>query len=397
MFEHVPPYAGDPILSLVETYKQDPREHKVNLSIGVYYDEQGQVPVPAALREVQQAFKPSPQGELYLPMEGYAPYRQAVQQLIFGDDSPALAEARVATIQSLGGSGALMIGADFLKHYFPQSEVWVSTPTWENHIAIFQGAGFTTHAYPYFDPATGGVDLEAMLNSLKQLPAQSIVLLHPCCHNPTGADLSPAQWDQVLDVIEAGELIAFMDMAYQGLGDSMQADTYAIRALAARGYPFLLSNSFSKVFSLYAERVGALSVICSNADTAERVLGQLKATVRRNYSSPAMHGARLVSEVLNDARLNTQWQTEVADMRQRLVSMREQLVTALASALPNQDFSYMAQQKGMFSYTGLSPAQVARLRDEHGVYLIDSGRMCVAGLNQRNIETVADAIAKVSV
>ncbi|ODC04063.1 aromatic amino acid aminotransferase [Terasakiispira papahanaumokuakeensis] len=396
MFKHVPPYAGDPILSLVESYKQDPREQKVNLSIGVYYDEQGLVPIPAALREVQQAFKPSTEGELYLPMEGYAPYRKAVQHLIFGADSPALADERIATIQSLGGSGALMIGADFLKHYFPQSEVWVSTPTWENHIAIFQGAGFKTHAYPYFDPETGGVDLEAMLNSLKQLPAQSIVLLHPCCHNPTGADLTPAQWDQVLDVIEAGELIAFMDMAYQGLGDSMEADTYAIRALTARGYPFLLSNSFSKVFSLYAERVGALSIICSNAETAERVLGQLKATVRRNYSSPAKHGARLVSEVLNDARLNAQWQTEVAEMRQRLVSMREQLVSALSSALPDQDFSYMTQQKGMFSYTGLSPAQVVRLRDEHGVYLIDSGRMCVAGLNQRNIETVAQAIAKVS-
>ncbi|MEH2921626.1 aromatic amino acid transaminase [Samsonia erythrinae] len=396
MFQNVDTYAGDPILSLMETYKQDPRADKVNLSIGLYYNEQNIIPqlraVSAAERRLQQ---PSQSASSYLPMEGLLPYRTAVQHLLFGEDHAALAADRIATIQTLGGSGALKVGADFLKSYFPDSEVWVSDPTWENHIAIFSGAGFRVHSYPYFDSDTLGVKFDAMLSTLQTLPARSIVLLHPCCHNPTGSDLTADQWDRVIEVLLKRELIAFMDIAYQGFGQGIEQDAYAIRAVANAGVPALIANSFSKIFSLYSERVGGLSVICENADSAQRVLGQLKATVRRNYSSPPNFGAQVVSGVLNDAQLCADWKAEVETMRTRILSMRQALVSALKDALPNRDFDYLLTQRGMFSYTGFSPAQVARLREEFGVYLIASGRMCVAGLNPGNVQRVAAAFAAV--
>ena len=396
MFQNVEAYAGDPILSLMETFRQDPRADKINLSIGLYYNEQGVIPQLGSVKQaMSDLHEQMQQASLYLPMEGLASYRAAVQSLLFGADSAALQAGRIATIQSLGGSGALKVGADFLKRYFPGSEVWVSDPTWENHIAIFAGAGFTVHSYPYFDATTGGVNVEAMFECFNQLPPRSIVLLHPCCHNPTGADLTTAQWDRVIEVLKARELIAFLDIAYQGFGGGLEADAYLIRAIAEAGLPALVSNSFSKIFSLYGERVGGLSVLCEDAETASRVLGQLKATVRRNYSSPANFGAQVVGRVLNDAALNAQWRGEVEAMRSRIDAMRQVLVAALKQALPERNFDFLLTQRGMFSYTGFSAAQVERLREEFGVYLIASGRVCMAGLNHSNVERVAAAFAAV--
>ncbi|MBZ4208562.1 MULTISPECIES: aromatic amino acid transaminase [Klebsiella] len=396
MFQKVDAYAGDPILSLMERFKEDPRSDKVNLSIGLYYNEDGIIPQLQAVADAEARLNAQPHGaSLYLPMEGLNSYRHAIAPLLFGADHPVLKQNRVASIQTLGGSGALKVGADFLKRYFPQSRVWVSDPTWENHIAIFEGAGFEVSTYPWFDDETNGVRFEAFLAKLQTLPERDIVLLHPCCHNPTGADLSNAQWDEVVKVLKARNLIPFLDIAYQGFGAGMEDDAYAIRAIASAGLPMLVSNSFSKIFSLYGERVGGLSIVCDDAETAGRVLGQLKATVRRNYSSPPNFGAQVVAAVLNDAALKASWLAEVEAMRTRILAMRQTLVDALKEAVPGKNFDYLLKQRGMFSYTGLSAAQVDRLREEFGVYLIASGRMCVAGLNSRNVQRVAQAFAAV--
>ncbi|ESS60151.1 aromatic-amino-acid aminotransferase [Enterobacter cloacae S611] len=396
MFQKVDAYAGDPILSLMERFKEDPRSDKVNLSIGLYYDEESTIPRLQAVAEAEARLNAQPHGaSLYLPMEGLNSYRHAIAPLLFGAGHTVLEQQRVATIQTLGGSGALKVGADFLKRYFPNSGVWVSDPTWENHIAIFEGAGFEVATYPWYDNETNGVRFAAFLEKLNTLPEQSIVLLHPCCHNPTGADLTPAQWDEVVEVLKARTLIPFLDIAYQGFGAGMEEDAHAIRAIAHAGLPALVSNSFSKIFSLYGERVGGLSVVCEDADAAGRVLGQLKATVRRNYSSPPNFGAQLVATVLNDAGLKASWLAEVEAMRTRILAMRQTLVDALNAAMPTGDFTYLLKQRGMFSYTGLSAAQVDRLREEFGIYLVSSGRICVAGLNNRNVHRVAQAFAAV--
>ena len=396
MFQNVDAYAGDPILSLMERFKEDPRSDKVNLSIGLYYNEEGIIPQLQAVAEAEARLNAVPHGaSLYLPMEGLNAYRNTIAPLLFGADHPVLAQKRVATIQTLGGSGALKVGADFLKKYFPDSGVWVSDPTWENHVAIFEGAGFNVETYPWFDSETNGVRVEALLEKLKTLPARSIVLLHPCCHNPTGADLTNDQWDAVIEVLKARNLIPFLDIAYQGFGAGMEDDAYAIRAVASAGLPVLVSNSFSKIFSLYGERVGGLSVVCEDAEAASRVLGQLKATVRRIYSSPPNFGAQVVATVLGDDQLKATWLAEVEAMRKRILSMRQELVNVLKEAVPGHNFDYLLKQRGMFSYTGLSAAQVDRLREEFGVYLIASGRMCVAGLNASNVHRVAQAFAAV--
>lgn len=396
MFQKVDAYAGDPILSLMERFKDDPRSDKVNLSIGLYYNEDGIIPQLQAVAQAEARLNAQPHGaSLYLPMEGLNAYRHGIAPLLFGDDHPVLQQHRVATIQTLGGSGALKIGADFLKRYFPNSRVWVSDPTWENHIAIFEGAGFEVSTYPWFDTKTNGVRFDALLEKLNTLPEQDIVLMHPCCHNPTGADLTDAQWDAVTGVLKVRNLIPFLDIAYQGFGDGMAEDAYAIRAIARAGLPVLVSNSFSKIFSLYGERVGGLSVVCEDSDTTARVLGQLKATVRRNYSSPPSFGAQVVSAVLSDAALKATWIAEVEAMRVRILAMRQALVEVLREAVPHGNFDYLLKQRGMFSYTGLSAAQVDRLREEFGVYLIASGRMCVAGLNAGNVHRVAQAFAAV--
>lgn len=396
MFQKVDAYAGDPILSLMERFKEDPHSDKVNLSIGLYYNEEGIIPQLQAVAEAEVRLNAVPHGaSLYLPMEGLNSYRNTIAPLLFGADHAVLTQKRVATIQTLGGSGALKVGADFLKKYFPDSGVWVSDPTWENHVAIFEGAGFTVQTYPWFDSETNGVRVDALLEKLNTLPERSIVLLHPCCHNPTGADLTNAQWDAVIDVLKTRNLIPFLDIAYQGFGAGMEEDAYAIRAVASAGLPALVSNSFSKIFSLYGERVGGLSVVCEDAEAAGRVLGQLKATVRRIYSSPPNFGAQVVATVLGDDRLKASWLAEVESMRKRILTMRQELVDVLKEAVPGHNFDYLLKQRGMFSYTGLSAAQVDRLREEFGVYLISSGRMCVAGLNASNVHRVAQAFAAV--
>jgi aromatic-amino-acid transaminase len=395
MFQHVDAYAGDPILTLNENFQKDPRPGKINLSIGIYFDDAGRLPVMSAVREAESALLQSIGARPYQPMEGAANYRQAVQHLIFGADHEAVKSGRIATIQTLGGSGGLKVGGDFLKRYFPQSEVWVSDPTWDNHRAMFEGAGFTVHTYPYYDAATGGLRFEAMLAAFRDMPERSIVLLHACCHNPTGVDLTREQWAQLIPVIQSRRLIPYVDIAYQGFGDGIEEDAFAIRALADAGVSFFCASSFSKSFSLYGERCGGLSVVCPTADEAALVLGQLKATIRRNYSSPPTHGGQIVARVLQTPSLRQAWADELDAMRARIQDMRKRLHAVLSAKLPGRNVDYFITQRGMFSYTGLSPEQVDRLKDEHGVYLVRTGRMCVAGLNQHNVEAVAQAMAAV--
>jgi aromatic-amino-acid transaminase len=395
MFQHVEPYPGDPILSLNEDFQRDPRADKVNLSIGIYFDAEGRIPVLESVRRAEAQMLAAGGSKSYLPIEGAANMRSAVQALLFGADHEAIAAGRVATIQSVGSSGGLKVGADFIKRWLPGSAVWVSDPTWDNHRAMFEGAGLAVHTYPYYDAATGGVRFDAMCAALDRLPARSVVLLHACCHNPTGVDLSRAQWDALIPLLRERELLPYLDLAYQGFGDGIGEDAYALRALAAAGLSFFVANSFSKSMSVYGERCGALSVVCPDAGQAERVLGQLKAAVRRNYSSPPIHGGQIVARVLTDPTLRALWEQELAAMRERIAAMRHALHGALSAQLPGRDFDYFLTQRGMFSYTGLSSAQVDRLREEHAVYLVRSGRICVAGLNEGNVQRTAQAIAAV--
>ena len=395
MFAHVEAYAGDPILTLVETFNKDTRSPKVNLGIGLYYDEEGRIPLLPSVQKAEARRVAEAGPRSYQPMEGAANYRTAVQQLLWGAEHEAVQAGRIATIQTIGGSGALKIGGDLLKRYFPNVDVWVSNPTWDNHRAMFEGAGFTVHDYPYYDAETGGVKFDDMIACFSQLPAKTIVLLHPCCHNPTGVDLDKDQWRKVIEVVKARDLLPFMDIAYQGFGDSLDDDAFAIRAMTEAGVSFVVSNSFSKNLSFYGERCGGLSVVCGTAEEAGRVLGQMKATVRRNYSSPPTHGGQVTAIVMNDAALRAEWEGEVTEMRVRIKAMRQKLYEVLSAKVPGRDFSYFIKQRGMFSYTGLSPQQVDRLREEFAVYLVRSGRMCVAGLNSRNVEYVADAMAEV--
>lgn len=395
MFQHVEFYPGDPILGLVETFNNDTRAEKVNLGIGIYFDEEGNLPVLGSVREAEVRRAATAQPRPYLPMEGLAAYRSAVQNLLFGQNHPALAANRIATIQTLGGSGALKVGADFLRRWFAQAKVYVSDPTWDNHRSIFEGAGFEVGTYPYYDPETVGVKFEEMLSFLLGLSENSVVVLHPCCHNPTGVDLTHAQWDAVLEAVQTRKLIPFMDIAYQGFGEDLDHDAYAIRKAVAMDLPLFVSNSFSKNLSLYGERAGGLSVVCSSAEEAALVFGQLKFTVRRIYSSPPAHGGFIAAEVMNTPELFARWQNEVAEMRDRIRAMRQKLHAVLSTKLPQKNFDYFIKQRGMFSYTGLTPEQVQRLQDEFAVYLVASGRMCVAGLNEANIDYVANAFAEV--
>lgn len=395
MFQHVEPFGGDPILSLNEDFQKDPRPNKINLSIGIYFDDQGRIPVLESVHRAEQKLLQANAAKPYLPIEGAANFRTEVQKLLFGAGHEAVTSGRVATIQAVGSSGGLKVGADFLKRYFPASEVWVSDPTWDNHRSMFEGAGFTVHTYPYYDPATGGVRFDQMLACLRALPAKSVVLLHACCHNPTGVDLTHAQWDALIPVLQQRQLLPYLDLAYQGFGDGIAEDAYAVRKLADTGMSFFIANSFSKSMSVYGERCGALSVVCPDAAQAVNVLGQLKFTVRRNYSSPPIHGGQIVALVLGDPELRAMWEGELAAMRERIQAMRRKLHDVLAARLPGRDFEYFLTQRGMFSYTGLSAAQVDRLREEYAVYLIRSGRICIAGLNSHNVERAGEAMAKV--
>jgi aromatic-amino-acid transaminase len=395
MFEHVEPFAGDPILALVEVFNADPRPHKVNLSIGIYFDEAGRIPVLESVRRAEAVVVARGGPKPYLPIEGAANFRRAVQELLFGAGHAVLREGRVATIQSVGSSGGLKVGADFLARWFPGSGVWVSDPTWDNHRSMFEGAGIAVQAYPYYDAATGGVRFDALCETLRALPPSSVVLLHAGCHNPTGVDLTRAQWDALVPLLAERRLIPFLDLAYQGFGDGIDDDAYPLRALASAGSSFFVANSFSKSMSVYGERVGALSVVCPDATQAEHVLGQLKFTVRRNYSSPPIHGGQIVAEVLTNPELRALWERELGAMRERIAAMRRALHDVVSAKVPGRDFGYFLTQRGMFSYTGLSAAQVDRLRDAYAVYLVRSGRICVAGLNAGNVERTAQAMAEV--
>jgi len=397
MFQHIPPFAGDPILSLNEAFQKDGRAGKINLSIGIYFDDDGRIPVLESVRQAEAWVVSQGGPKPYLPIEGAANFREAVQSLLFGPSHEAVVAGRVATIQAVGSSGGLKVGADFLASHFPGSEVWVSDPTWDNHRSMFEGAGLKVHTYPYYDPRTGGLMFEQLMATLGGLAARSVVLLHACCHNPTGVDLTTDQWDALIVLLRERELLPYLDLAYQGFGDGIDADAYAARALAAAGVSFFIANSFSKSMSLYGERCGALSVVCPDADQAARVLGQLKFTVRRNYSSPPIHGGQIVARVLNEPGLRRLWQGELMAMRERILDMRRALHRVLSARLPGRNFDYLLRQRGMFSYTGLTPAQVDRLREEHAVYLVRSGRLCVAGLNHANVDAAASAIASVLV
>ncbi|EDZ97953.1 Aspartate transaminase [Burkholderia sp. H160] len=395
MFDHIPAYPGDPILSLNEDFQLDPRPNKVNLSIGIYFDDAGKLPVIDAVRRAETALLGAIGPRSYLPMAGLPLYRDTAQALVFGANSAARAEGRIATLQTLGGSGALKVGADFLKRYFPGSQVWISDPSWENHRVIFEGAGLKVNTYPYYDPQTGGLRFAEMLAAIDALPEKSVVLLHACCHNPTGVDLSPAQWAELVPVLQRRKLIAFVDMAYQGFGAGLEEDAAPVRLLADTNVPLIVANSFSKNFSLYGERVGALSVVCKSADEAARVAGQLMSAVRANYSNPPTHGARLVANVLADATLRASWEAELGQMRERILAMRNVIHTGLDGRVDEVMRARYVAQRGMFTYTGLSESQVERLRNEYAVYVLRSGRMCVAGLNARNADYVASSIAAV--
>lgn len=395
MFSAVDYYAGDPILGLMEKYKADQNPKKVNLGVGVYYDNDGILPVLECVKKAEAQIANPVKARPYLPMEGLSGHRLACQELLFGKGAKVLEENRVATIATIGGSGALKVGAEFINQWFPQAKCYVSDPTWGNHIAIFENADVEVGKYPYYDAQTGGVKFDEMIAFFNTLNKDDVLLLHPCCHNPTGVDLTQAQWDIVLNLVQEKGLVPFMDIAYQGFGEDMEADVYAIRKAVDMGLPLFVSNSFSKNLSLYGERVGGLSVVCPTEDEATRVFGQLKFGVRRIYSSPPSHGGHVVDIVMNDDALNAEWVEEVYAMRDRIQQMREQLRAVLESKVEGRDFSYLTTQKGMFSFTGLTPEQVAKLQSDYAIYLVGNGRMCVAGLNTNNIEYVANAMADV--
>ncbi len=396
MFQKVDAYAGDPILSLMERFKDDSRHDKVNLSIGLYYNEDGIIPQLKTVAEAEARLNAQPHGaSLYLPMEGLNTYRHTIAPLLFGADHPVLQQQRVATIQTLGGSGALKVGADFLKRYFPDAGVWVSDPTWENHIAIFAGAGFEVSTYPWYDDATNGIRFNDLLATLNTLPARSIVLLHPCCHNPTGADLTPSQWDAVIEIVKARDLIPFLDIAYQGFGAGMDEDAYAIRAIASAGLPALVSNSFRRFSRCTASASAACPWCVKMLKLPRGFWDSLKRRCAEFTPVRRVSALRWSLRSLGDEALKAGWLAEVDAMRNRIISMRQTLVKELKAEMPDRNFDYLLQQRGMFSYTGLSEEQVDRLRDEFGVYLIASGRMCVAGLNASNVHRVAKAFAAV--
>jgi aromatic-amino-acid transaminase len=385
----------DPILGLNEAFNADTRAGKVNLGVGVYYDDNGKIPLLAAVKAAEKTRMDAQPPRGYQAIEGLGAYNQAVQNLVFGADSELVSSGRVVTAEALGGTGALKIGADFLKRLDANASVYISDPSWENHRALFESAGFKVENYPYYDVATRGVNFAAMKAALLGLPAGSIIILHACCHNPTGADMSDAQWAEVVEACRERKLVPFLDMAYQGFADGIEEDAVAVRLFSASGLQFFVSSSFSKSFSMYGERVGALSIVTESKEEAGRVLSQLKRVIRTNYSNPPIHGGAVVAAVLASPELRQQWEDELAGMRDRIRAMRTSLVAKLAERGVAQDFSFVAAQRGMFSYTGLTATQVEVLKDEYGIYAVSTGRICLAALNTKNIDYVADAIAKV--
>ena len=395
LFTNVEMAPRDPILGLNEQFGSDPNPNKVNLGVGVYYDENGKLPLLKCVMAAEQAMAGAAKPRGYLPIDGIAAYDSAVQALVFGAGSAEVKAKRIATVQAIGGTGGLKVGADFLKQVNPKAQVMISAPSWENHRALFTRAGFEVTEYPYYDAVTRGIDFDAMRTSLQAAPAGTIVVLHACCHNPTGYDLTAAQWDEVVAIVKARSLVPFLDMAYQGFGQGIAEDGAAVAKFVASGMDLFIATSFSKSFSLYGERVGALSVVCKSAEETARVLSQLKVVIRTNYSTPPTHGAQIVATVLATPALRAQWEDELAGMRVRIKAMRTALVEKLAAAGVKHDMGFIARQQGMFSYSGLNAAQMQRLRGEFGIYGVDSGRICVAALNAKNIDAVVSAIARV--
>ena len=395
LFSAVEMAPRDPILGLNEQFNADPNPAKVNLGVGVYFDDNGKLPLLDCVRTAEQTMMEKPTARGYLPIDGIAAYDAAVKSLVFGADSEPVKSSRVATVQGIGGTGGLKIGADFLKKLNPNATVLISDPSWENHRALFTSAGFPVESYRYYDAIQKGVDFEGMLADLTAAAPGTIILLHACCHNPTGYDITAAQWDQVIATVKSRQLVPFLDMAYQGFGQGINEDGAVIGKFVAAGLDFFVSTSFSKSFSLYGERVGALSVLCANKEEADRVLSQLKIVIRTNYSNPPIHGGAVVAAVLNNPELRAVWEQELAGMRVRIKAMRQKLVDGLKAAGVKQDMSFITSQIGMFSYSGLTKDQMVRLRNEFGVYGTDTGRMCVAALNSKNIDYVCASIAKV--
>jgi aromatic-amino-acid transaminase len=394
-FAHITQAPPDPIIGLTEAFNADANPKKVNLGVGVYQDASGKVPVLKVVREAEARYHEQEATKTYLPIDGVAVYNKEVQKLLFGADSQVIAEGRAVTVQGLGGTGALKVGADFIRRFLPDSKLWISSPSWENHRMLFEAAGFEVNEYPYYEAQTHGLNFGAMIDTLRGLPARSVVVLHACCHNPTGVDLNEEQWRQVVEACQSAGLVPFIDFAYQGFGESIDADAFAVRAFAEAGVPCLIANSFSKSFALYRERVGALTILTASADESKRVLSQVKRVIRTNYSSPPSHGAQLVAMVLSDAELRGRWEAELAEMRERIQQMRGKFVDALREKGVEQDFSFIKNQRGMFSYSGLSPEAVKRLRDEYSLYIVGSGRICLAAMNENNISSVCEAIAEV--
>ena len=387
----------DPILGVTEAYNADQNPRKVNLGVGVYTDDDGKVPVLQCVRRAEQKLAETAMPRNYLPIDGLATYDRAVQQTLFGADNAAVKDGRIVTVQTLGGTGGLKVGGDFLRRVNPGADLYISDPSWENHRAIFEYAGFTVKTYPYYDPATNGLKFDAMLVALSQLPAGAIVLLHACCHNPTGVDLTAAQWEQVITVVNQHGLVPFLDIAYQGFAEGLEADAATVRRFTAECPAVFVSSSFSKSLSLYGERIGALSIVTASKDEAARTLSQLKRVIRTNYSNPPTHGGQAAAMVLTTPELHALWDQELGQMRERIKVMRKQLVEKIRAIRADFDLGFIVDQRGMFSYSGLTKAQVHRLRDEYSIYAIDSGRICVAALNSKNIDYVAQAIAKVLV
>ena len=385
----------DPILGLNEQFNADPNPHKVNLGVGVYFDEDGKLPLLQCVQAAEQAMMAKPSARGYLPIDGIAAYDSAIKTLVFGADSEPVVSGRVATVQAIGGTGALKIGADFLKKLSPDAKVLISDPSWDNHRALFTNAGFAVGTYAYYDAVHRGINFAGMLASLEAAAPGTIIVLHACCHNPTGYDLTPAQWDEVIAVVQKKKLTPFLDMAYQGFGNGITQDGAVIGKFVAAGMIFFVSTSFSKSFSLYGERVGGLSVLCTDKEEASRVLSQLKIVIRTNYSNPPTHGGAVVASVLNNPELRALWEEELGSMRVRIKAMRQKLVDGLKAAGVQQDMSFMTEQIGMFSYSGLNKDQMLRLRSEFGVYGTDTGRICVAALNNNNVAYVCESIAKV--
>ena len=387
----------DPILGVTEAFVADTNPNKVNLGVGVYYDDNGKVPVLECVRHAEKKMAEALSPRNYLPIDGMAAYNKAVQSLVFGADSEVVKSGRALTVQTLGGTGALKVGGDFLRRLNPQSELWISNPSWENHRAIFEYAGFKVNEYTYYHAPTRGVDFDGMLAALDKLPAGSVAVLHACCHNPTGADLTPAQWEKVIEVVNKRSIMPFLDMAYQGFADGIDADAFAVRRFAEACPVVFVSTSFSKSLSLYGERVGALTIVTHSKDEAARTLSQVKRVIRTNYSNPSTHGAQAVTLVLTTPALRAQWEIELGQMRDRIKLMRSSLVEQIRAVRADFDFNFVVQQRGMFSYSGLTKEQVTRLRTEESIYAIDSGRICIAALNSKNVGRVAAAIAKVLV